>query len=300
VFAVFSLLVAQTVTAGASARPPACSDGGAHRANVWERAKAPELRRYCDLLASASSKLAGATPMALAALDAVREADAVLPGRPATRVLEGRALALLGHLPEALDAFDDARSRDPRAFDDPLALVALARVLAATGHDADASQAYRALLPRSSGLSTADRAAIAAEAGLEAMQLGPSGIDEATADLREALRGAQGEAERFVVLALALALDRSGEAGEARTLLAERARGEPRGVVAAWSRKTALAVRPSEAAALAALALESSDVGGARDAWDASLKAAPDGPWAAHARERSAALRGGSPGTRSR
>ena len=181
-----------------------------HRGNVWERAKSPALRRYCDLLASASSKLAGANPAASAALDAGHEAEAVFPGTAAVRVVEGRALAALGRLPDALAAFEDARARDARAFDEPVALLALARALAAGGRTADASGEYRALLPRASGLPVADRTCIATEAGLVAMQLGPASIDEATADLREALRTAQGEAEKFDVLALALALDRAG------------------------------------------------------------------------------------------
>jgi tetratricopeptide (TPR) repeat protein len=296
-FAVATVVLAQAVsTAPGTSAPLArvvCAEGGARRANVWERAKSPELRRYCDLLASASSKLAAAAPMASAALDAAREADTVLPGRAAPRVLEGRALAVLGRFPEALDAFGDARSRDPLAFDEPPALLAFARVLAATGHEAEASRAYRALLPRASSLSGSERATIAAEAGLEAMQLGPDAIDEAAADLREALRDADGDAERFVVLALALALDRSGKAAEARTLLAERSRGEPRAAVAAWARKSHVAVRPSEAAALAAFALESSDPAGARDGWEEGLRADPAGPWAPYEHDHIAALRGG-------
>jgi tetratricopeptide (TPR) repeat protein len=301
--AVVALLVAQAVPVGAGApgvgKPPACVDAS-HRANVWERAKSPEIRLYCDLLASAESKLAGPTPMAAAALDAARQADAVLPGQCAPRVLEGRALVALGRASEALDAFDAGRARDVHAFDEPPALLSYARALAAAGRDADASRAYRAVLPRSSSLSATDRASLAAEAGLEAMLLGPGAVDEAAADLREALRGAQGDAERFVVLALALALDRAGSGTEARTLLAERSRGEPRAVVAAWARKAPVALRPSEGASLAALALESTDVAGARDGWEESLKAAPDGPWAPYSRDKLAALRGGAAARRPR
>ena len=114
-------------------------------ANVWERAKSPELRRYCDLVASAASKLAGNAAMATAALAAAREANEVLPGHAAPRVLEGRALAALGKLDEALAASRDGRARDRAGLDDPLALLAWARVLARTGHPGEAVEAYRAL-----------------------------------------------------------------------------------------------------------------------------------------------------------
>jgi tetratricopeptide (TPR) repeat protein len=296
--AVVSLVVAQAVSAGPgapSARPADCREGSALRhANVWERAKAPDLQRYCDLLATAASKLAGVSPAPAPAIEAARAAEALLPGKAPARVLEGRALALLGHLPEALAAFEDARARDPRAFDEPAALLSLSRVYAASGRDAEASRAYSDLLPRLSELSAAERSAIAIEAGIVAMRVGPRAVEEAIADLREALRGARGEAERFAVLALALALDRGGQEVEARTLLVERARGEPRAAVAAWSRGAALALRPAEAAALAALALEGSDPAGARDEWSECVEDG-SGPWVRQARDHLALLRAGPP-----
>jgi hypothetical protein len=98
------------------------------------------------------------------------------------------------------------------------------------------------------------------------------------------------------VLALALALDRAGQSSEARTLLAERSRGDPRTVLSSWIRSNAAPLAPSEAAALAALGLEASDAQGARDAWEESVRGAPAGPWAAYANERLAALR--APGLR--
>src|SRR5580698_7400899 len=112
-------------------RPPECATpmGGA-TVNVWERAKSPELRRYCDLVASAASKLAGTAAMAQAALAAAREAEGVLPGHAAPRVLEGRALAALGQLQPALEALRAGKERDSAALDEPLALRAWARVLA--------------------------------------------------------------------------------------------------------------------------------------------------------------------------
>jgi tetratricopeptide (TPR) repeat protein len=228
--------------------------------------------------------------MAAAALQAAREADGVLAGRGAPRVLEGRALAALGRMPEALSALRDAKARDPRALDDPASLLAYARVLAATGETAEAADAYRAVLPRAVGLGSSERTLVALEAGLVAMELGSERIEEATADLREALRDAQqGDAEDFVVLALSLALDRAGKAEEASALLAERQRGEPRAIVGAWVSRHPIGVPASEGSALAALALESSDPAAARDAWEESVRLSPQGKWAAHARSHAAA-----------
>jgi tetratricopeptide (TPR) repeat protein len=284
------LVVLAQAGAFTTGRPPECGDPGGRGANVWERAKSPELRRYCDLVASASSKLAGTTAMAEAALASAREADQVLPGHAAPRVLEGRALAALGKLDEALAALKDARTRDAAAFDDPLALLAWARVLARTGHTAEAAEAYRALLPRASAISATERASASVEAGLVAMVHGAAGLDEAAAALREGLREAQDETQAVAVFALALALDRRGDTDESRALLLERVHGDPRTALASGRAKELLAVAPAEADALAALALEASDPGGARDAWARYLAASPNGPWAAQARAHAAAI----------
>jgi tetratricopeptide (TPR) repeat protein len=278
------LLLAQAAGAWWTARPAECGDPGGRAANVWERAKSPELRRYCDLVASASSKLAGIAAMAQGALDSAREADRVLPGRAAPLVLEGRALAVLGKYGEALAALVEGRSRDPRALDDPPALLAWARALGRTGRREEAAEAYRALLPRSTALSTADRVSAEIEAGLVAMARGPSGLDEAAAALREAVREAQDESRVIAVLALALALDRRGDTEEAHALLGERFHGDPRDALATPRAKDLLALVPADAHALAALALESTDAVGARDAWEQAIEGAPQGPWAGYAR----------------
>ncbi len=290
--AIAAILVLAQAAAWSTGRPPECGDPGGRAANVWERAKSPELRRYCDLVASASSKLAGTTAMAEAALASAREADGVLPGHAAPRVLEGRALAALGKLDEALKVLTDARARDAAAFDDPLALLALARVLARTAHADAAAEAYRALLPRASAISAAERASASVEAGLVAMERGGAGLDEAVAALREGLHDAQDETQAVAVEALALALDRRGDTDEAHALVAEHTHGDPRLALASVHAKELLAVAPMEMNALVGLALEPNDVPGARDAWDRYLAASPKGPWAAHARAHLAALAG--------
>jgi tetratricopeptide (TPR) repeat protein len=228
--------------------------------------------------------------MAQGALDSAREADRVLPGHAAPLVLEGRALAALGKYGEALSALAEGRSRDPRALDDPPALLAWARALGRTGRRDDAAEAYRALLPRSTALSTPDRVAAEIEAGLVAMARGAAGLDEAAAALREAVREGQDEVRVVAVLALALALDRRGDAEEARALLSERTHGDPRDGIATSRAKELLAVVPAEAHALAALALESTDAVGARDAWQQAIEGAPQGPWVGHARAHLGAL----------
>ncbi|SRR5260370_25026165 len=273
-----------------SGRPPECADARGRSTNVWEQAKSPELRRYCDLVASALSKLAGTAIMAETALEEARSANAVLPGHAAPHVLEGRALASLGKLGEALAALTDARAIDARALDDAGSLLVWARVLARTGHAEQAWTAYRALLPGAMALSSADRACAAIEAGLVAMARGPNGIDDAVAALRDGMRLAQDDAESVAVLGLALALDRRGDIDEARALLADRVHGDPRTALATGRAKELLAVAQNERPALAAVALEVTDVVGARAAWQDYLLAVPDGPWAGSVRTRLVAL----------
>jgi tetratricopeptide (TPR) repeat protein len=274
----------------ASGRPPECADRHERAENVWERAKAPVLRRYCDLLASAASKLAGTATMAQAALESAERAEEILPGHAAPQALKGRALASLGRLDDALIAMRSAIQRDARAVDDPPALLTWARLLARTGHPEEARTAYRSLLPRATVLSGTDRASAAAEAGLVAMKCGAQGLDDAVASLRDATREAQDETQAVAVLALALALNRRGEGDQAFALLSDHLRGDPRSVLSTARAEELLSVATEEKSAMAALALENSDPGGARDAWQEYVEKAPSGPWLAHARARLAAL----------
>jgi len=289
--AFLALVLAQAaIGMWSSGRPPECADARGRATNVWEQAKSPELRRYCDLVAGALSKLAGTAIMAEAALEQARSADAVLPGHAAPRVLEGRALASLGKLAEALSALTAAKAIDPRALDDAGSLLVWARVLARTGHSEQAFAAYRALLPGAMALSSADRASAAIEAGLVAMARGPNGVDDAVAALRDGMRLAPDDAEPVAVLGLAVALDRRGDVDEARALLADRVHADPRTALATGRAKELLAVAQNERPALAAVALEVTDVAGARAAWQDYLSAVPDGPWAGSVRARLAAL----------
>ncbi len=291
-----AVVLAQTgMATWSSGRPPECSSLLGLDANVWERAKSPELRQYCDLVASASSKLSGTGAMAGAALEAVRKAETLLPGRAAARALEGRALVALDQAPGAVAAFRDAATKDPHVLDDPSVLLAWARALARTGHPEEASSAYRALLPRSSSLSSEERASAAAQAGLVAISRGPAGLDEGVAALRDAMRQADGEAALIAALALALARDRGGAREEAQSLMADRVRGDPRIWLSTPRAREILSVAPSERSALMAFALQPARGFEARQAWLQYLTDSPDSPWTAHARRSWEALRAARP-----
>ena len=283
------VVLAQTSGAGAlGSRPVECAlSEGLKSANAWERAKEPNLRRYCDALASGMAKLVGTGPTTLVkdVPGIADEADRLLPGRSAPSVLKGRALLRLGKPDEALAALAEAKRRDDRALDDPVAGLVWARANARTGHLAEAAQGYRAALPRTSGLTASERAAASFEAGMTVMELGPNGIDDAVAMLRQARRDAQDALGAAAVMALALALDRAGQRDEARSALAERGHADPRGVLADPRVVAALADAgaAAEGDALLALALEGVDANGARDAWRRYAEGTK--PWAEHARE---------------
>ncbi len=278
--------------AATGARPSECAPLETQQAsNVWERAKSPALRHYCDLLAGGAAKLAagGGIDDAREALALADEASAAFPDRAAPNVLRGRALARLGRWSEASKALALARSRDDRALDDPAALFAWGRALGRAGQTADAEAAFRALLPRAASLPLADRGAAEIEAALLAQTRGPSGLDAAIAMLRQARREAQDAMQSMVAMALALALDRADQRDESRLVLASIAHGDPRAVLAdAHVREVLSDVNAvAEADALIAVALDASEPAAAHDAW-ARYVAGPGGkgPWGDHARAR--------------
>ena len=252
--------------------------------NVWERAKHPELRHYCDLLATGSSKLVSASTAA----DALREADEaeqVMAGHAAPRVLKGRALAKLGRFTEAYASFTDAKARDTRALDDPAALLAYARSAARSGHAPEALGAFRSLLPRADGLGSGERAAAYVEGAFLAMESGASQLDDAIAMLRQARRESTDALQPVATLALALALDRSGAKDEAKALLDERARAAARNVARDTNVQALLGPLAFEAEAMAAIGLEQSDAASAQAAWQRYVTAAGQNTtWIEHAR----------------
>ncbi|AKV02523.1 hypothetical protein AKJ09_09186 [Labilithrix luteola] len=270
-----------------TARPAECVGlDGLRTTNVWERAKEPQLRRYCDLLASGTAKLVGDGPLAKDVLTIADEADRLLAGRAAPSVLRGRALLRLGKPQAALEAFQEAVKRDDRALDDPVALLAWARANARTKHFDEAAQAYRAALPRTSTLPAQERAAASFEAGMIVMAQGPNAIDAAVAMLKQARRDSQDALQVASVVGLALALDRAGQRDEAKAVLAERVRDGAKALLKDARVLGALsdAGVPEESDALAGMALEGVDAAGAREAWKKYLDGpGGKGPWASHA-----------------
>ena len=294
VFAVVLGQLQAPSSAFGAARPAECGDASVgpsgRSGNLWESAKEPQLRRYCDLVAMGTAKLVGQGALVKEVLDVAEEADKLRPGRGAPSVLRGRALLRLGRDKEALAALEQARSRDERALDDPTTLLAWARANARTGHGEVAARAYRAALPRASALSAQERSTASFEAGLAVMALGPAQIDDAVAMLRQARRDAQDAMQVASVVALSLALDRAGQREEARAVLAERVRADVRPLLADARVTSALADAgaTAEAPALEALALEAiGDQAAARQAWRKYGEGpGGKGPFAEHARGR--------------
>ena len=274
-----------------TARPAECGVSEGFRAtNAWERAKEPNLRRYCDLLASGTAKLVGSGSSVLVkeVPQIADEADKLLPGRASPHVLKGRALLRLGRPEDALVSLSEAKRRDDRALDDPVALLAWARANARTGHLAEAAQAYRAALPRTSALTAQERSSASFEAGMTVMAQGAAGIDDAVAMFRQARRDAQDAMQVATVTALGLALDRAGLREEAKAVLASLSRADVRPLLAdpRVAEAMADAGAASESDALVAIALESEGGAPAKDAWRKYLEGAGGkGPWADHARE---------------
>jgi tetratricopeptide (TPR) repeat protein len=283
------------------APPPECTAlSGRAGQNVWERAKAPERGRYCDLLASGTAKLANPGHIATDVVEIAEQARALLPERAPPLVLLGRALARLGRYPEAEQVLAEAKARDVVALEDPLALLCWARILAYTGRPSEAREAYRALLPRASWLAIADRGIAYVGAGMLAMSVGPAGAEEAVAILREARKNSEDVVQRLASLALALALDRSGERAQASLVLAERPHEDAAALVADPAAIEAMgAVGRVERSALVALALEGTDSRSARAWWGTYLEGSGgSGPWAEHARQHAGLRRPDSSGLR--
>jgi len=253
----------------AGSRPAECGalDGG-KSANVWERAKAPELRAYCDLLASGSSKLAGTQGSPRDVLAIADEADKKLPGKLAPSVLRGRAYERLRRFDDAFTTLQGVRAKDPSALEDASSLLAFARSSVRTAHMKEGEEAYRALLPRAIALPAAERGAAYVEAGLVLMAKGTTGIDESIAILRQARKDAQDAAQTVAWLGLALALDRAGNRDEARAVIGERGKVDVRTALAdAKSRDVIAAAFVPEIEAMVALSLEQTDLAGAREAY---------------------------------
>lgn len=267
-----------TGEAQASVRPRECA---ASRRTIWERAREPHLRAYCDALARGFGKLATAPEDAKA--EALRAAE-LSPGRAAPFVLLGRAELALGAHEAARLAFEKALALDPRALDEPNALHAHAIALVRTGRVDEALANYRALVPQVDLLSGADRRArVLIEAADVAMALGPEHADFALTWLRRARHEPLREAQPRILAMLALLLDRRGDAEQVSVLLEEVRRLGGRRAVEAFASE---AVATNETHAVLALVEESQHPGAAAELWERYLAEARTPSYAAHAQAR--------------
>ncbi|MDI1478134.1 tetratricopeptide repeat protein [Polyangium sp. y55x31] len=287
--------------AAASGRPRECAStvrrGLSRRPTVWELARAPELGKYCDLVARAKALLVSDPA---AAKTAAENAEKVLPGYAAPRVLLARAALALGKVDDAAREFEAARGKDPRSVEDPPTMHDLAEVLRRTGKLEDALAVYRALVPRIDLLGSADRrvavlleaahvsmavAALRAASGAapaEAPSAEPkrAPLDEAAAYLREARQRPPSALSGDVLLSLVLVLDRNGDRVQADAALADaRASG-----VRLRAGGPSYLAAVEDKACLEALA---ADGASAVKLWETYL-GGPGGktPWAASARAR--------------
>jgi tetratricopeptide (TPR) repeat protein len=244
------------------------------------------MRAYCDLIASATSKLTSGRENARGALSEAEAALKLAPDRPAAKVLEARALERLGKPEEAFESFTQAQKLEPRSLDEPVVLLSFARTLARTKRLPEAEAAYRTLLPRASFLDTRERSSAYLEAGLLLLSKGQGSVDEAVAVFRQARAESQDSARAVSIVLLALALDRSGDLAQAQAVLGDR--GDPRSLFEEARIKDIFEIvsaQPEQIAAVAeALGREKPQE--ARDAWSRYLKAVPKGPWAEHAQKR--------------
>lgn len=284
--------------AAASGRPVECRTtarvGGsaAETRSIWTTAGTPQLRSYCRLLARAQARIAGDPS---AAESAAKAAEALLPSRPAPKVVRARIALARGQAEVALTLFEAARAADPGGIDQPIAMHDLALAQRAAGKLEAALETYRVLAPRVALLPSRERRARvlleAAHVAMAAPVAEPAAaarhLEEALAFLREAQRDPHQPSRHDIALSLVLALDRAGRRAQADAVLAEQRGGD---LGRNDSPPPAYLVHREEHHLLSALAQEQSRPEAARAAYDRYLAAAPSGPYAATAQARKARL----------
>lgn len=286
------------VVSSSEPQVPECApDAGKPNATIWDKAKTPARDEHCQTLKKAFAKIrAGSYREAIELADL---AEQLSPGQSGPWVVRGSANARWGKDTIAVAAFEKARTIHPRALDHARSLDDYAAALVRRGRLDDARKTYRALLPRAAGLCDTvsvcpDVGVAFLSAGVLAMHVGPEGLPEAVAILREA-RGKsdpKSEVHRVASLALALALDRNGDLEQARSVAEElvKARGVPSEVA---SELVARLPAAYEVSAMRAIGYEVADPPAAVAAWKAFLDGGGDkGPWAAHAKQHAAKVSG--------
>jgi tetratricopeptide (TPR) repeat protein len=280
--------------ARAGARPKECGGASRTAGNRWERAKAPGLERYCDVLAKGYARL-NASPQA--ALELSIEAGRLMPSEPARMVLAARAEVALGAFAEAFAEFERARTLMPAGLESPGALHAFAIAAQKTGHVREALDAYRALAPRAELYDDPREAVrVFVEGAVLAMTGGPERLTEAVGYLTEARRMPKlPELGAYLIGALALSLDRQGRRNEAAGIAAELAGPwqleSERGAASPVTLHRPV-LPEGELDAMIAILAERRDRDLALERWQSYLDGpGGKGPFAAHARARRDALK---------
>jgi tetratricopeptide (TPR) repeat protein len=326
---VAALLFAQLASAGpaalpdlaaaaaASPRPRECTPEKSSKPSLWEAAASPRLARFCRELARGYSQLMLDPKAAVAS---ARRAEEALAGRAGPRVLQARATLALGDPAGAYQHFVQARKIDKRSVEAPQALHDLAVASARSGQQEQAVAAYRSVVPRAGLLpSSASRQRVYVEAGVAVMHLGPDALDEAIGYLGEARRrGSLPGFSQYALGALALALDRQGRGDEASAVASEA--GEPWSLArilpdpdeeddadadadgdadeirtpaasAALAPEVIPVLPVAELHAMVAILAEREDPALALQHWQIFIELVPSsGPWAAHAKQKVAAV----------
>ena len=275
--------------ATASGRPSECMPAPAKsKRTVWDRARSPRVERYCNSLSRAHARLR-IDPEA--AELAAHQADEILPGKAAPKVVLARLSLASGDHEAALRLFEAALAIDSRSVEQPLAMHDLARAQRRSGKLEEALATYRVLAPRASLLPNREaRARVLLEAAHVALASDDArAVEEALAYLREASRDPHHALRLDVALSLALALHRAGHGVQAEAIVAEL-----RGLRSfAESMKGDYAVGRGDLSLLRGLALESVPTEAAAH-YRAAI-AAGSGPNLEVARARLAAVERGRP-----
>lgn len=274
--------------ANASGRPRECSGTAkgsrrSDRLTIWDAAREPQLKRYCDLIARAQARLEQSPA---AARDAAAVADRILPDHAAPWVVIGRANVVLRRWDDALTAFERARKLDPRSVEEPAALHDLAVAQRQAGKLPDAIETYRVLVPRLALVpGVRDRASILLEAAALVSTLGNDGLREAVSLLTEARAQPASPLDADVLAMLALTLDRTGaveQASEVTRMLS--ARGLQLPVPEGESGSYAYLADPNDGVAMYALSIERQEPKKAVEWWERFVSRTKSDRWRDHAR----------------
>ncbi|MBI5534941.1 MAG: hypothetical protein HY898_19595 [Deltaproteobacteria bacterium] len=286
--------VVLTMAANASGRPRECAGPGnaAERAwhpTIWDNARQPQLRRYCDLIGRAQARLSQAP---VAAREAATVADRILPGYASPWVVMARADVAVHRFEDALKEFERARTIDARSVEEPQALHDLAVAQRQSGKLTDALSTYRALVPRLGLLSSVqDRTLVLLEAASVAMSQ-DDGLREAISLLAEARSNPASKLDPDVLALLALALDRAGTAAQAAEMVElMRARGLELTPPERESTAYGYLVQADDAIAMVAISIERSDPRKAAEYWERFVSREGVTKWKDHAKRHLDAAR---------